>query len=569
MKTIPSVPCPLALLVTFAVGLASPLAAQTGPLSTAERSRFTETSRYAEVTAFVRELQRLSPMVRVERLATTPEGRDLPMLVIGDPVPTSPADLRGDDRAVVYIQANIHGGEVEGKEAAQMLARDLVLGKTPPYLDRLVLLIVPLFNADGNERISPQNRTNQVGPAGGVGERYNGQHLDLNRDGMKLETPEVRGLIANALERWDPVFFLDSHTHNGSYHQEPVTWVWGLNPNGDRGIRTYMETVLLPDVTNRMRKAYGTLTIPHGDFVDPTDPAQGWVPLGPEPRYLSNYVGLRNRFSVLNEQYPYVDFETRVRGAYRLFLAFLDHLYQHRDDMVRLVREADRGAIARGAAPSPEESFTLASEAKPLDARLTIEGYVMEVTDAGNGRRRVRPTDRLRTYTKVPFLAHHVSTRTVAYPHAYLITVPDERVLDNLLAHGIVVERLVESVTARVEEFTATSLEGSRRSNQGHYTSTVAGAYATGERAFAAGTLVVRTAQRLGPLAAALLEPESDDGLVVWNFFDRYLAAQWGNAPQPYPVYKAYEPAALVTERVTREGSSAQVGSGGSRRTRQ
>ncbi|MDH5198124.1 MAG: M14 family zinc carboxypeptidase, partial [Gemmatimonadota bacterium] len=122
-----------ALLVTL------PATAQTGPLTTAERSGFTATSRHADIMAFIGELQRLSPLVRVERMATSPEGRAVPLIVIGNPVPASPAALRNDDRAVVYIQANIHGGEVEGKEAAQMLARDILLGKTPDYLDRLVL----------------------------------------------------------------------------------------------------------------------------------------------------------------------------------------------------------------------------------------------------------------------------------------------------------------------------------------------------------------------------------------------------------------------------------------------
>ena len=522
-------------------------AAQTGPLTTAERSGFTATSRHADVMAFIAELQRLSPLVRVERMATTPEGRVIPLLVIGDPVPASPEALRRDPRAVVYLQANIHGGEVEGKEAAQMLARDLVLGGTPAYLDRLVILIAPIFNADGNERISTANRTDQVGPTQGVGERYNGQNLDLPRDGMKLETPEVRGLV-RVLNRWDPVFFLDSHTHNGSYHQEPVTWVWGLNPNGDPAILSFMETVMLPEVERRMRETHATLTVPHGDFVEPTDPARGWVPLGPEPRYLSNYVGLRNRLSVLNEQYPYVDFETRVRGAYALFRTFLDYLHEHRDDVVRMVRDADRRAVARGTAAG--DQFALATEARPIATPLTIRGYEMEVTDLGNGRRRVRPTERRRTYENVPYLARWAPTRSVRYPQGYLIATAEAAVLENLLAHGITVERLLVPATVAVEAFTVTALTGARRSNQGHYTSAVEGTYGHVEREFAAGALLVRSSQVLGPLAAALLEPQSDDGFVTWNFFDRYLAAQWGNQPQPHPVYRVLEMPRLVTEVV-------------------
>jgi hypothetical protein len=524
--------------------------AQDGPLSTAERSGFTQTSRHADVLAFIAELQRASPRVRVERLATSVEGREVPMLVIGDPAPASPAELRTDPRAVVYIQANIHGGEVEGKDAALMLARDVALGRTATnYLDRLVILVVPIFNTDGNERISTRNRTAQRGPSGGVGERYNGQNLDLNRDGTKLETPEVRGLV-DVLTRWDPIFFLDSHTHNGSYHQEPVTWVWGLNPNGDPAILRYSSEVLLPAITARMRDTYQVATVPHGDFVDPRDPARGWIPLGPEPHYLSNYVGLRNRLSILNEQYPYVEFETRVRGAYAMFLAFFDHLHAHRDELVRMVREADRRTLARGRAPSAGDGFVVATDTQPIPQRLTIRGYEMEIVEGPGGRPRARPTERTRTYENVPYLARFGPVRTVPYPRGYVLAVRERAVLDNLLAHGIVVERLREPATLTVEAFTPREVSTERRPNQGHWPTRVRGEYVSGERTIPAGTYYVSTAQVLGPLAAALLEPESDDGLVYWNFFDRYLAPQFGGQPPPFPVYKLHEPARLVTERV-------------------
>jgi hypothetical protein len=536
-----------ALLSGCAFMLPTPVAAQAELLTVAEASGFSATSLHADVMDFVGELNRMSPLVRVETLATSAEGRVVPMIVIGEPVPASPNDLRFDDRAVVYIQANIHAGEVEGKEAALMLARDIVLGRTAPYLDRLVLLIVPIFNADGNDKISTQNRTNQVGPESGVGIRYNGQNLDLNRDGMKLESPEAQGLVENALLRWDPVLFLDSHTHNGSYHQEPVTWTWGLNPNGDPGILSYMADVLLEDITTRMRDDYGILTVPHGDFRNINDPEISWVPLGPQPRYLSNYVGLRNRLSILNEQYPYVDFETRVKGAYSLFLAFLDHLYENRDRVVALVREADQQTVAKGMNPSAAE-FIVEYEAEAIDRRITVEGYGMEMVDVGGGRMRPRPTEETRTYADIPYLARFTSGRSLPFPYGYLITVPDKDVVAKLRQHGIAVERLTEPVTLSVEAFEITEVVPAQRLNQGHYNTGVTGSYATVEREFPAGTYFVTTAQALGSVAAYLLEPESDDGLVVWNFFDRYLAAQWGRGPLMYPVYKVLAPVTLATE---------------------
>ncbi len=526
------------------------LSAQEGPVTVAEASGYTATSLHADVMEFVTELQRLSPLLRVESMGTSTEGRTIPLLVIGDPAPRSPIDLRYDDRAVVYIQANIHAGEVEGKEAAQMLARDLVLGRTADYFDELVILIAPIFNTDGNERISPNNRRNQHGPEQGVGIRYNGQNLDLNRDGMRLETPEARGLL-DVLKRWDPVFFLDAHTHNGSYHQEPVTWTWGLNPNGDLGILDYMGDVLLPWITDRMREEYGIMSIPHGDFMDVRNPEAGWVPLGPQPRYLSNYVGLRNRISILNEQYPYVDFEDRVNGAYSLFLSFLDFLHANKDEVVALVSEADRRTIARGRNPSDNDRFIVEYGREAIDGLLTIEGYDMEIVEReGGGRPRMNVTDRKRTYSNVPYYARYTPERSVPFPRGYLITVQDPEVVTKLLQHGVAVERLTEPATLEVESFTVTQVQPAGRSNQGHYTSSVTGEYGMEERVFPEGTIFVGTDQALAAVAAYLLEPESDDGLVLWNFFDRHITSQWGSQALPLPVYKLHAPTNLVTERV-------------------
>lgn len=536
---------PLLALPALAI---TPLGATELPLTRAESSNYTATSSHADVMSFIRELQQRSSRVRVETLATSTEGRPVPLLVIGDPVPASPSDLRHDKRAVVYFQANIHAGEVEGKDAFLMVARDLATGPAAKYLDRLVVLIAPNFNPDGNEQVSTANRPAQNGPAGGVGVRVNGQNLDLNRDGIKLESPEVLGLVQNVLQRWDPVFFLDSHTHNGSYHQEPVTWVWGLNPNGDAGIFDYMAGTVWPAIEKQMRERHGTLTIPHGDFLDARQPGKGWVPLGPEPRYLSNYVGLRNRLAVLDEQYPYVDFATRVQGARSLMLSFLDFLHGRRDEVAALVGRVDRATVTRGASPGPDDVFVIGTEPAALEKTLTIRGYEMEVTDTGGRYPKVRPTETKRVYEDVPYLARYAPTRTVRLPRGYLITARDPAILNSIRGHGIVVERLATEASLRVEAFTVTKLKGSEYSDQGHYTSTVEGTYATKEVKFPPGTYFVSMAQPLANVAAQLLEPESPDGLVTWNVLDRHIAFQWMPQPMEFPVYRLHEPANLVTD---------------------
>jgi hypothetical protein len=519
------------------------------PRTVAEQTSFTATSRVADVLVFYRSLQLLSPHLRIERLCVSAEGRDVPLVILGKPVPSSPLELRGDPRLVVYLQANIHAGEVEGKEAVQMLARDLLLQPDVPPLDRMVILIAPLFNADGNEKISTQNRREQAGPAQGVGVRHNGQMLDINRDGVKAESPEMNGLIQNVLLRWDPDLVVDCHTTNGSYHDEPVTYSWGLNPNGDRDILLYLRDQLLPAVAGTLKAAHGFASIPYGEYADPRQPEKGWETFSPQARYITNYVGLRNRFSILNENYSYADFKTRVEGCYAFLQSVLEHARKNAGIIRSLVRQADRKAVLRGSAPSEKDSFAVEFELRPLKDPVTIHGYELESFKDSTGRERLRRTDRKRTLT-VPALSDYVPRRQVRLPHAYVLHASAQQAVALLLRHGIVVERLAEAALLDVQSFRVRELKAATRPYQGHYAVSVRGEFFDERREFPAGTYVVTTAQPLGPLASTLLEPESDDGLVTWNFLDRFLVGQWSQSFAPFPVSRLMAPVPLIRETV-------------------
>ncbi len=517
------------------------------PLTVAESSSFTATSRYADVMSFIQSLQEQSPLIRVETLCISTEGRKVPLLVIGNPPPSSPLELSRTHRTAVYVQANIHAGEVEGKEASLMLARDILQERPAPYLDNLVILVAPIFNADGNEKISPDHRRNQAGPEGGVGVRYNGQNLDLNRDSMKLESPELQGMVRNVLMRWDPVLLVDCHTTNGSPHKEPVTYSWPLNPNGSILIMEYMRDKMMPSIERGLEEKYSTLSIPYGNFMDFREPEKGWRNFGHQPRYVSNYVGLRNRLSILNENYSYADFKTRVLGCYHFLCSILDYCDIHKDEIVNLVAQADWMAVNKGSNPTEADRFAVEFEVNPLEEMVTIQGWEMEVIPREQGRPRIQKSDREKTYI-LPYYSNYVPKRSIRFPHAYLLPVPDANVQDKLRQHGIVIERLNAPAILEVETFRLEEVKGQERLYQGHRLNTVNGEYSVEKREFPSGTLYVTTAQPLGNLAAYLLEPESDDGLCVWNFFDRYLVPQWGRQPMSYPVFRLMNPATLVKE---------------------
>lgn len=515
-------------------------------LTVAEQSDFKSTSGYNDVMTYIDQLKKSSEYLRVETIAQSVEGRDIPLMVIGNPLPESPEQLKNDNRIVIYIQANIHAGEVEGKEAVLMFARDILASENSELMNNVVFLLCPNFNPDGNEKISPSNRTYQNGPANGVGLRHNGQMLDLNRDAMKAESPEARGLIANVFNKWDPEVFIDCHTTNGSYHVEPVTFTWMVNPNGDNSLIRYMRDKMVPEISGTLLKKHNVLNCYYGEFNDMLKPENGWFYEACDPRYMTNYYGLRNRLAILNENYVYADYESRVKGCYWLIHSLAEYVVLNKSEIKNILQEADTRTIRRGLNPSVTDSFAVEFGVRPAPEKVTIQTYEADViTDAG-GRRRFQRSDRQRTVT-VPYFIDYFGSKNVKFPFAYLLTVQDPEILSLLETQGIIIEKLGEPSKIEVERFEISELKGSARLNQGHYTNTVKGRSVREVVDFPEGTIVIRTAQPLANLAAYLLEPQSNDGLLTWNFLDRYLVPQWGMGYNPYPVFKVIDKTDLKT----------------------
>jgi len=539
-----------ALFLFIGIGLtaAAPGFAQE-PQTVAEASQYKSTSLYKDVMAYINALQQQSPLIHVEFLCRSAEGRDVPLMILADPPVASPQDLKRDGRAVVYIQANIHAGEVEGIEASLMLARDILLHKKPAVLDKLVVLIAPIFNADGNEKISKMSRPQQDGPENGVGVRFSGLNLDLNRDAMKMESPELQGVVQNVLQRWDPVLAMDLHTTNGFYHEEPVTFAWAPIPNSDPAIQAFMRDKLQVAVEARMRDVHKVQAIMYGEPVDFRNFDKGFEAFGAQPHFFTNYVGLRNRLSILNENYNHADFKTRVLGCNALLESVLTYARDNKDTILKLVADADRATIARGLNPTDKDRFGLAFEPKPIERKLTINVWEMEIIPHEGGYPEMKKTDRKKTMV-LPFYAEYEAKRSVQFPAGYFISVPDRDVIGKLRQHGLIIERLTQPVTTEVEAFLPTELKAAPRPFQGHWVDSVKGDYKKALKEFAAGTYFVSTAQPLGNVAAALLEPESDGGLLSWNYFDRYLVPEWTRSLGEYPVYRLLKPVGLIKEIV-------------------
>jgi murein tripeptide amidase MpaA len=481
-----------------------------GPVVTrAERTGYTETSHYDDVVAFVKEI----PRRELGTLGTTTDGRAIPYLIVSR-VASSPAEAHARGIPVVYVQANIHAGEVEGKEALLALLRDLTRDHRMNVLDSVLVIAVPIYNADGNERFASQtiNRTEQNGPEL-VGQRANGQGLDLNRDYIKAEAPETRASLA-AFARWDPDVFVDLHTTDGSFHGYALTYAPSLWPGAD----PYTRDSLLPELRRRMRARDGFETFDYGNFEG--DPP-AWMTYDDRPRFGTNYIGVRGRIAILSEAYSHDPFERRVKATY----AFVH-------EILSLV--AERGVHH---APKVEQVAIRAEMTRtPFVAPVVREALIptgdSSVTQAGvpRGMRRSGqfvPTD-MKVYDRF------TTTLAVDIPAGYLVPASDTAALLLLRLHGIVARRIVADTVVMAEGFAIDSIAHDSVVFQRHRQAHVAGAWATqATKHVAHGEFIVPGDQPLAALAVYLLEPESDDGLVTWNVFDPELKPR-----TPYPVLR-------------------------------
>ncbi len=490
------------------------------PQTRAERSNYTETSRYADVVVFLDSLQKLGAPIAVGSIGKTTQGRDIPYVIASRPLVRTPEEARRLGRPIAYVQANIHAGEVEGKEVVQALVRDLVFEQRSNVLDSIVLIAIPIYNADGNEAVGPQerNRPDQNGPEI-VGGRASAQELNLNRDYIKAEAPETRASLA-MFRAWDPDVFVDLHTTNGSYHGYALTYSPALTPAAP--LASYAQSVWLPLLRERMRGRRGFETFDYGNFLTdyrdlaaPTPAAEGWATFDSRPRYSTNYYGMRNGVAILSEAYSHDRFARRVAST-DAFVREILSLTAERGTEIRRLRAT--AARQGGGQVVPVRSRLTQS---PLLTEVIVEDIVSTGdsarTEAGvpRGRRRAgnfRPV-------RMPVFDRFDPTLNVNVPYGYVIMGDYPAVTELLATHGIAVERIDQPRVMTLEVFTLDSVIRAPRPFEGHNEDRVTGSWSTRAMTVPGGAYFVPTVQPLGRLAVYFLEPQSDDGFLNWNHF--------------------------------------------------
>lgn len=508
---------PTALLALALV--ASQAAAQSTPLdglrTRAERTDYVETTRYAEAVAFLEAVAAASPKAHLRTMGFTSEGRAIPLLILGDVPDGSPEAVRASGKLRVYLQGNIHGGEVPGKEALLMLVRDHLLRGDDRWMDRLVLLVVPIYNADGNERVALDNRPRQNGPLGGMGQRPNAQGLDLNRDHMKLDSPEARSLAA-ALTAYDPQVGVDLHTTNGTRHAYHLTYSPPLHPGTAEEITGLLRGEALPRITQRIRDRDGWHFYYYGN-AQGRGGEMGWYTFDHRPRFNNNYLGLRNRVGILSEAYAYASFRDRVLSTLRFVEEVLDWAAD----------DADAIRTAVQAAESPVVGQDLPVRATFQGSDRPVEILMGEVEELRHPYTGAVVLNRLDVETPTPMTEYGTfrGTDVETVPSWYVIPPEVDVAVDRLGAHGVAMTVNPTDRPAAVEVFVVDSTAVAARPFQGHQERTLHGRWVAETRTIPAGARLIDVSQPLGRLAFYLLEPRSDDGLANWALLDEHLEA--------------------------------------------
>ena len=494
-------------------------ASSPGPQTRAEASGYTATSSHADVLAF---LDALPADARRHRttFGTTPDGRALPLVVWGAPAATADA-ARATGKTRLLVFANIHAGEVDGKEALLILLRDLAAGRHDAWADSVVLLVAPVYNADGTDRTARGNRPLQHGPPGPIGQRTTAAGLDLNRDFVRLAAPESQALVA-LIRDYDPHVVVDLHTTDGTPMAYGLTYAPGLHPNTPEGISADLFGRWLPQISARLAATGGPLSFHYGNvpgaFGEPAVAPRGWYSFSGQARYATNYAGLRGRYAVLSESYSYDPFAVRVRSSRRFVEEIAEQTWREASHVRRATAAADRASVVGQAVAVRSTFAALPAPVEVLlgrvDTLVTADGPVLRNTGA------------VIRETMPAYVRFHASETTTA-PRAYVVhgreAVGAVRAL--LDVHGVRYDltTLPSSSDAgpRTEHFRVDSLVAAARPSPNAPVRDVFGRWEAFQpgmlRIGDSAALVVPVDQPLGRLVVALLDPRSDDSVLAWG----------------------------------------------------
>lgn len=497
-----------------ALALTGVAAAETEDWRTpAEISDYTRTPDYAETLAWLKALDARCAAIELSEFGRSAQGRDLPLVVAARPGHADPRTAQRAGDNIVLIQAAIHPGENEGKDALMILLRELCFApEGRRWLAHSTLLLMPIFNVDGHERRGPFNRINQNGPAE-LGWRTTATNLNLNRDYVKADTPEMRAWL-RVFNAWQPHLVIDLHNTDGADYVYDSTYIIEQGPHVPAALSQWQDQALLGRAFAAVGED-GFKLAPYIQLVDATEPTAGIVRFIASPRFSSGYALARHRVGLIVENHMLKDFRRRTLVSVALLRAVLDEL-------------AARPKALPAAVAAAEAEARRMQEGVPLGVRVAdstrmgeLEGYaytrsLSEISGAVWIRYRQEQPQTWR----LPIRDQVEVSLAVTPPAAWIIPAEWHSVIERLDAHGVESHTLAAAQNLPVELDRATRIAYATRPFEGRFMSTeIEVEPVRRTQNFVAGSRVVPYAQNAGRLALHMLDPRGPDSLLRWGFF--------------------------------------------------
>lgn len=476
-------------------------------LTVAEKTGWKETGNYEEAVNFYRQLAARSPYARLIDIGGTPQGRRMYALVASKDKAFAQAEVRATGKPVLLLQNGIHPGENGGKDAAMMLLRDiLVTKKYEGFLDHMVILSIPVFNIDGHENSSPYHRFNEQGP-NSMGFRANALRLNLNRDYMKADAPEMQNWL-RFYNRFLPDMHIDNHVTDGADLQHDCTIAihdgLDIHPAVGQWVKNY---------TPKMWKA-----------MDDSGHVMGWYVGGPmrsggtftmlpaSPRLSTGYAAVRNRVALLVETHSLKPFSVRAWAHYDIMVESMKVLAESGKDLRAATLAADKDLLKPGAKLPIE--YAAAKSGIPYFVKgLETETY----TGSALGGPVLRYLPKAKDID-VTLIRDAVAKTEATVPVGYYVPREWTNVLDLLRLHGVQVRPVTSAVTGKFEVMRFGKVSFPPQPFESRFSPSFEAASAVEQKTIAAGAyFFVPATQTLGKLAMNLLEPNAPDSVVKWG----------------------------------------------------
>ncbi|MCB9251583.1 MAG: M14 family metallopeptidase [Flavobacteriales bacterium] len=508
---------------------------------TPEKSKFQKTSTHSDVMRFLDAAKKKSDKIHVFNMGYSKERREIPVAVISRPKITSPEQAKASGKLVVYIQANIHAGEIEGKEALMMLMRDILWGDKQQLLDSQIILLAPIYNTDANDKMARGLRPSQEDSPPETGERESSEGYDLNRDGMKMDAIETKALFKSVIVPWDPQIFVDMHTTNGTWHAYSLTWAPSYHSCGSYRPFEYSYYTMLPNITDSVFKKHNLRFGVYGDYeVNENWPPKKFYTYNHHPRYLVNQFGLRNRMAILSETFAHDRFYERINSSYVFIEEILSYTGKHASEIRIINSDAENETIRYVKNMAGKVKKGTRFRMVLLDTIDRFPTYDFVRSTDSTGQEMYYRTGKIVEYDGVKYYAGFEASSESVLPKGYVIPGQYSVVIENLKDHGIQVIPIKKKTKYSGESYRVMEIDQAKLTYQKHKACTLKGEFYKSTATFNKGDWYVDMAQPLANLIFYLLEPESDDGLVYWNFFDEFLKKIPETKNNIFPVFKHY-----------------------------